>query len=814
MTSTQRLAAILAVLTMAMSETLAQGTNSTPAITVEAVPACVIQSTPVIVDGTARNSGGGKTVAISIAPPSSNGAPVKLAAPLQGDGTFFADYAPPGLGNYVVTATSLQGTATAKASFQVVSPPVIKVDVAPRSVTAEPQSCSASATTPHTRITISGHTDMVCGERAVRILVTPPAPDHPHSVSVQADNTGNFLWSEDAPSSPGTYRVQALAPGGRATSESTFQVERPESDKGNPIELAIVSAPPGLGDEVIFKGMTPVDGTGPLRATVKPPSGPNIPVSVPVQPDGSFQFCMNNTSQSGNYNVCAESPGGRFSRKLSFKVDAGMQPPDTDPELGKMAVELVDQIKELNNALPASPATEGLDKDLTDVQAALLDSLKQIAEFDTKLHEILNLRNDYPMAGPAYDALLKQLEDFQDEAWKEEVKISALLQTSKPDEVKCDNTALIVEELNDLAELISTIQKPMEEVANWEASTVKGAGLEDPGHYCQGIANPNGQIQPESPTKLQFTKALEGIDPGDKPVQYFNTVLKEVQNVISRNSELVFDAYCQKFEGPVSGTMDADVETGGTRWWRYRIQLDGALTLRYPKGATGAVQLSGEFQGTATHIEVWENSYAVLFPDLLRGIGATYIHKVSAAVTPAGPHPVKMGFGANSPEATSSADFPAQKGTPTFGPADFRIPVKGTIEKNSVVLTLEPATHDFEEDVMKMRAKYLIFSMMTLAPNFQEIDFPPYKNARFMLMRAFEGERVEFPLKINPNSMEISKAFAPPPHGGPIGTRSRATATYTLNVRACNPGCLSNNPSPRSISANGKKAPAKIVAKH
>jgi hypothetical protein len=187
------------------------------------------------------------------------------------------------------------------------------------------------------------------------------------------------------------------------------------------------------------------------------------------------------------------------------------------------------------------------------------------------------------------------------------------------------------------------------------------------------------------------------------------------------------------------------------------------------------------------------------------------VHKASAAVTPGGPHPVKLGFGGNAAQATSSADFPARPGTPSFGPADFKIPVTGTMEKSSIRLTLGQAVHDFEEDVMKMRAKYLIFSMMTLAPIFQEIDFPPYKNARFILMRVFEGEQVEFPIKTGGNSMEISKAFAPPPHGGAVGNRSQATATYELNVKACNPGCLANNPSPRIISPNGKKAPAKAV---
>lgn len=804
---TTRLAILLTASVSAITS-IGPAQAQSKAITVTTQPSCAVQGTGVLIDGTTKLSGSQRTVPVTVQPNPPNGTPVKLTAQAQSNGTFVTSYTPANTGNYLVDALTPDGSSDAKASFQVVSIPTIKVSVSPTTVPAEPQSCSSTPPDSHRIIRISGHTDLPCSMTTVNIIITPPAPERPQYLSVRAESTGDFSASYDAPSSAGAYRVQAVAPDNHTVAEATFQVEKSESSNQSPLELSMVSAQPGQGDDVIFKGTTPLDRPGPLKAVFTMPSGPPVTQRVPVQADGSFQFCANNTGTSGNYKVCAQSPGGKYTREVRFHLDPGMSPPDAAPVLGQMAVELVTRIEALNRTLPYSSATENLNKDLTDLEVRLLDGLKQIAVFDKALHDILQLRNDYPAEKPVFDDLIQKLSIFQNTAWLEEEKITALIQRSKPGAVQCDDISLIVEELNAVADLISDIEEPMKEVAAWEASTLKGAGPEDTTHYCLGVPNAGGPTPPNAPDHLRFTNALQELDPGDEPIQYFDTALQETQSIISKNSEAVFDAYCQKFEGPVTGSMDALVTTAGTRWWRYVIQLDGSLVLRYPKKATGAVvQLSGEFRGTATHIDVWENSYAVLFPKLLNGLGAGYVHKVSAAVLPGGSSPAKLGFGANSMEATSSADFPKHN-TDTFGPADFVIPVKGTLDKTSIIFELQPSEHDFEEDVMKMRAKYLVVSPMALVPVFQEIDFPPYKDAHFMLMRAFEGERVEFRIQINPNSMEISKSFAPKPHGGPVGTQSTATATYKLTVRACNPGCLSNNPSPRIISGNGKKSPA------
>ena len=806
---TNRLTLIIAVITLIGAAQAQSG----KAITVSTQPSCVVQGAGVLIDGTTKVGGTQRIVSVTVQPNPPNGTPVKLTAQAQSNGTFVTSYAPVGTGDYLVDALTPDGSADAKVSFQVVSIPTIKVSVSPASVPAEPQSCSSAPPDSHRIVRIGGHTDLPCNLTTVNIIITPPAPERPQYLSVRAGSGGDFSASYDAPSSAGTYRVRAVAPDNRTVAETSFQVEKSEASSQSPLELSIVSANPGQGDDVVIKGTTPLDGTGPLKATVTAPSSSPVTVSVPLQGDGSFLFCTNNTNTAGNYKVCAQSPGGKYTRELRFHLDPGLSPPDATPVLGQMAVELVNRIELLNRTLPYSSATENLNKELADLEVRLLDGVKQIAVFDKALHDIIKLRDDYPAGRPFVADLIQKLYDFQGTASQEEAKITDLIQRSKPGAVQCDDVSLLVEELNAVADLIEDIEKPMKELAAWEDSTLKGAGPEDTTHYCQGMPNAGGQTPPNAPDRLRFTNALKGIDPGEKPIQYFDTALQETQSVIAKNSEAVFAAYCQQFEGPVSGSMDALVTTAGTRWWRYVIQLDGSLVLRYPKKATGAVvPLTGEFRGTATHIDVWENSYAVLFPKLLNGLGAGYVHKVSAAVLPGSSSPVKLGVGGNSQEATSSANFP-RLSTDTFGPADFVIPVKGTLDKNSVIFELQPSEHDFEEDVMKMRAKYLIVSPMALVPVFQEIDFPPYKDAHFMLMRAFEGERVEFPIKVNPNSMEISRNFAPKPHGGPVGTQSSATATYKLSVRACNPGCLPNNPSPRIISGNGKKSPA-VAPKH
>lgn len=200
MAYTKRFAQSFLILIVAVTAAVAQSSNPKPGITVEAVPACVAGNMPVTIGGSATLPGGEKAVTLTIA--LQGGSPVaKLAAPLRANGAYVANYAIPSLGSYVVTASGPQKTPVANASFQAVQPPAIKVEVSPASITSTPQSCSSSSL-PQAQVTITGQTDIVCGERTVRLVLTPPAPAPPQSFTVEADAQGNFSLRQEAPSSP------------------------------------------------------------------------------------------------------------------------------------------------------------------------------------------------------------------------------------------------------------------------------------------------------------------------------------------------------------------------------------------------------------------------------------------------------------------------------------------------------------------------------------------------------------------------------------------------------------------------------------
>lgn len=81
-------------------------------------------------------------------------------------------------------------------------------------------------------------------------------------------------------------------------------------------------------------------------------------------------------------------------------------------------------------------------------------------------------------------------------------------------------------------------------------------------------------------------------------------------------SKAGFEHYCQKFEGPISGSMHVEAYAKDMRkWWEYDIEINGRLTLRYPKKSGPSVALTAEFQGTATKFKSWDDALRIGFPE-------------------------------------------------------------------------------------------------------------------------------------------------------------------------------------------------------
>jgi hypothetical protein len=235
-----------------------------------------------------------------------------------------------------------------------------------------------------------------------------------------------------------------------------------------------------------------------------------------------------------------------------------------------------------------------------------------------------------------------------------------------------------------------------------------------------------------------------------------------------------FGTLCVKFEGPLKGTFFGEALTrAGEKFWNYTIVLDGKVVLMYPKGApsAGAVSLQGFLEGSG-RFSLRSNPEPVnrLVP------GVVLFHKAVSA--PGTPYVAEFGSGMGG-----------------FSPHAFRIPVRGILAGDSIVLTVQPATFDFS-DVVKGQ---LVWVILPLGGMWPEIVNAPvqYQKAQPIFERVTRRHPV---LKITTEGsyMVARGAFA----RDTTNADRTAHVTTQLTLKACNPGCV-----PLPLNPTAKKPP-------
>ena len=208
-----------------------------------------------------------------------------------------------------------------------------------------------------------------------------------------------------------------------------------------------------------------------------------------------------------------------------------------------------------------------------------------------------------------------------------------------------------------------------------------------------------------------------------------------------------FATYCEKFEGPMSGTMSADFfSAAGQKWWKYSFGITGNVVLRYPKNAKGSsIPLSGEFVGKATTFKSVDNAIPVLYPGLAKGTIFKQIYR-------------------NEPQVGQA----------------FRVPIRGTLNGDTLRLELQTAAADFEGAVVKVRMALLPVLSMRIQVEDYEL---PYKGAHHLLLRSMDNGPLELKVQRAGKMMFIERKLQ--------SQRKAATAHgyYDVSLKACNPGC-------------------------
>jgi hypothetical protein len=132
--------------------------------------------------------------------------------------------------------------------------------------------------------------------------------------------------------------------------------------------------------------------------------------------------------------------------------------------------------------------------------------------------------------------------------------------------------------------------------------------------------------------------------------------------------------------------------------------------------------------------------------------------------------------------------------------AFFNVPVAGTLRDSKLQLTLGLSVMDFDEEVVKAHARYLILDLLAPAPYSKVIEFSlPYKNAEFILGRAVENKPIELTMeqqvrRENGNMITYKHEYEHRGHATEAfedghTLQTQTLANYDLTFKACSSPC-------------------------
>jgi len=526
-----------------------------------------------------------------------------------------------------------------------------------------------------------------------------------------------------------------------------------------PITLAASPSKAAAWDSVRLYGIAGLVGSASKVTIIVRRSGATVgTLSATPRADGSYQVRFGATSTIGSYQVVATAPDNKATATTSFAVvSAGVVPDDIarkEDSLVVLASRVVDQVQKAVDAQPASPAKKEVDEKLDNVDKEMAKLPAQIDILQKAMKQVFEARAKIAKPIPEWTEYQDSLERWEADADRALAKLEKLANRYSAATQSCADLDQYSEMLKVTGEALAITKTPIDKSFDFWLEKIPEGLLERSGHAEDLTTAERFGLTTTMKLAGAMLKGPKGI------VEVIPTLLIDTSKAFLED---YFGKYCTKWEGPLRGEFLGESFTKqGEAFFDYTIVLDGKLMFFYPKSipAGEPVGLLGYLEGNGS-FKIRDNPK----PVIRATPGTVLYHRVS--VPPGSPYLDEIGQASRS----------------MFLPHSFRIPVKGVMVGDSIVLTILPVDQDFSAAIVGV-STWVIMPMAGLVPQVINATIPIQK-AHPIIDRVVRRRPI-LRITTEKEKMTAEGSFYRDTTSADKTVRVRTK----LTIKACNPKCL------------------------
>lgn len=537
----------------------------------------------------------------------------------------------------------------------------------------------------------------------------------------------------------------------------TAAQEPTSSASGFPIDVTAKPSTVRVNGTVTLKGSTVSTTTqSKVVLTITPPAGTPFSLTSNAGKDGSYTASFNQTKASGEYRVTAVAPDGNGRATTAFTVGASAEIAANVADEGQKLITAVnkalDAVQAGVAAQPLSPAKQQTEQKLATAKAQVAKAPAQIAALKDQMTKVFKAREKLSVPSPAWDKYEEALDDWQTNAEAARKRLEQKAEATRAGTQECAVMDQYYEILSTAADVFDLVKAPFDlTLGFWKSKAIDG--------FVTGATDPRVHSTADV---YAYTTALKiGVAAVEGPAGVIATIPEFIFDAAKFMYQARFADYCEKFQGPVKGVFVGESSTRqGEFWFSQIIAIDGKMVLMHAKNAPAnkPIVVEGYIEGNGK-FQVRENPNVIgrLIP------GMTLFHKV---VVPPFWDDLSQGI-------------------KQMAPNYFRVPVRGVMAGDSIVLTMpmQPAVRDFSSTILG-RMVWVVMPLGGMIP--QIIDSPfEFQKAHPIIERVVRRNPV-LKLRTSQGFVIAENKFS----RDTTNADRTAHVTTTLTLRACRPQCL------------------------